>query len=204
MRPNEDFWRKIELIDQISIQTGLETVLGRYDFYEKSLKLTIREIDKCNKNLNIFWENKDMQNFNIEVHGIKGSLANIGAIELSKKAYKLEIASEKGDIEFCKLYFQPFLNELHHLQNALKNSFEDIIQNDGPTIIPPELPLIFKNLENAFKEMNFAIIAEEMEKIENINFEGAIKENIERLKDAVMVMEYDEALELMQSLLNNG
>jgi CheY-like chemotaxis protein len=72
---NEDkeFWSNIEQIEGLSIQIGLERISGQRGVFKKSLKLTIDEIEKCDKNLTEFLASGDMNNFRIEVHGIKGS-----------------------------------------------------------------------------------------------------------------------------------
>jgi DNA-binding response OmpR family regulator len=45
-----DFWSKTEQIEGLSVQTGLDRVSGKRDIYKKSLMLTIKEIEKCDKN----------------------------------------------------------------------------------------------------------------------------------------------------------
>jgi HPt (histidine-containing phosphotransfer) domain-containing protein len=96
-----DFWKAIEQIKGLSVETGLERIYGQRDVYRKTLQLTIKEITKCDSNLNEFLAAGDMQNFRIEVHGIKGSLANVGVMELSARAYELEKASANEDAAFC-------------------------------------------------------------------------------------------------------
>jgi CheY-like chemotaxis protein len=65
------FWDKIDEIDGLSLQTGLDMVSGQRSVYEKSLKLLVKEIEKCIKNLNNFLVSNDLKNFAIEVHSIK-------------------------------------------------------------------------------------------------------------------------------------
>jgi DNA-binding response OmpR family regulator len=44
-----EFWKKIEQIEAISVQTGLDRISGQKEIYKNSLKLMINEIDKCEK-----------------------------------------------------------------------------------------------------------------------------------------------------------
>ena len=200
---HEEFWKKIEQIEGLSISIGLERVADQRDIYESSLKLTINEIEKCIKNLNNFLAAEDMPNFCIEAHGMKGSLANIGVMELSDKARELELASDKGDTAFCVFNLPDFIEKLDDLSSKLKEAFKEKKQSHGPIEIPAELPPLFKRLKNAFDKMDFVAIDNEMEKMDALNLSGALKEEIELIKDAVLGMDYEDAELVMQKLLNN-
>ena len=197
---DEEFWNKLEQIDELSVKTGLNAVSGQRDVYEKSLSLMIKEIEKCDSNLKEFLAAGDMRNFCIEAHSMKGSLANIGATALSEHARDLETASGKADAHFCASNLPPFLDRLNSLHFELKGAFAKKTQPQGPIEIPPELPLIFKEMTDAFGEMNFAAIDEAMGKLDALEITGA-KGEIEKLKDAVLIMDYDGAAEVMQKLL---
>ena len=198
----QDFWKRIERIQGLSVSTGLERVEGQRDVYEAALKLMIGEIEKCYKNLNDFLMSKNMKSFCVEVHGIKGSLANIGAMELAAKAFDLEVASKKLDADFCASHLTAFLDDLNYLKFMLKEACESSSYTDGPMEIPPELPHIFQKILNAFREIDFVIIDKEMEKINALQLNGVLKEAIEQIQDAIMMMEYDTAEEQIHKLLN--
>jgi len=201
----KSFWQKIGSIEGLSVQTGLERVSGQRETYQQSLKLMLKEIEKCIKNLNIFLAEAGMQNFCIEVHSMKSSLANIGVMGLSSAAYELEKASDKNNAAFCNANLPSFLEELRILGEKLKEAFLEISQNNGPIIIPPELPSIFGKLEDAFAGMDFVSIDANIGNLDALNTEGSLKEEIEQIKDAVLVMDYDGAAELMRKLLlKNG
>ena len=192
------FWQRVEQIKGLSVQTGLNMVFGQRDVYEKSLKLTIKEIEKCEKNLKDFLSDKDMRSFSVEVHSIKGSLASIGAVELSSLALKLENAADKEDLNFCIINLPVFLNKLNVLQFALVEAFAEDTQSQSDRLkIPPELSstlsFIFEKLKKAFNETDFLAINEGIESLNSLNLEGALKEEIEKIKDAVLIMDYDGA-----------
>ncbi|MCL2768411.1 MAG: ATP-binding protein, partial [Synergistaceae bacterium] len=124
------FWDKIEAIDGLDFFTGLDRVSGQRDVYEKTLKLMMLEIEKSNKNLIKFLSEEDMGNFGIEVHGIKGTLANIGAMDLSARALDLENASDKWDTAFCISNLPDFLKMLNELYAELDNAFSSLVYDD--------------------------------------------------------------------------
>jgi HPt (histidine-containing phosphotransfer) domain-containing protein len=164
----------------------------------------IDEIEKCTNNLNEFLTENDIKNFCIEVHNMKGALANIGAMDLSAKARELEIASDQEDIAFCAVNLSDFSERLGDLKSKLKEAFAEIKQNRGSFEIPPELPLIFEKLKTAFEEMNFVAIDNEIANLDSLNLSSALKEETEQIKDAVLIMDYEKAIIVMQKLLNTG
>jgi len=194
-------WAKLEQIDGLSVSTGLDRVNKQRDIYEKTLKLMIKEIEKASKNLNAFLRANDMNSFYIEVHGIKGALANVGAIKLSEKALDLEVASNKKDTDFCAKNLPPLLEGLNTLKLNLEEIFSTTNSSDEPLIIPAELPHIFERLINAFAETDLVLIDKEIENLDALNLTHALKEKIEQIKDMVMMMNYDEATERMNKLL---
>jgi len=201
---NNKFWMNVEQIEELSVSIGLDIVSGQKDIYKKSLKLLIDEIEKCVRNLNDFLEAKDMLNFCIEAHGIKGSLANIGAMNLSANARDLEMASHQEDIIFCTENFPDFKERLNDLSFKLKEAFAEIKSSHAKIEIPPELQLIFERLKNAFDEMNFVAIDNEIENMESLNLGDALKEETEQIKDAVLIMDYEGAKAVIQKLLSDS
>ena len=198
---DDDFWKRIEKIQGLYVETGLDRVSGQHDNYEKSLELMVSEMGNRVDKLIRFLASSDLRNFSIEVHGLKGSLANIGAIELAAQALNLEIASDKGNADFCAINLPPFLKELADFRAALEEAFRIKYQNRGPIVIPPELPQVFGKMTEAFNTGNFIAIDKAQGKLDALNTEGALKDEIEKIKDAVMMMDYEKAKELMQALL---
>jgi len=198
-----EFWNKIERIEEISVHAGLERVSGQRNIYESSLKLMLKEIEKCTNNLNNFLMADDMHNFCVEVHSMKGSLANIGAMELSAKARDLEAASDKGNAAFCSVNLPSFLENLSGLASKLKEVFAGKVRNGGAIEIPPDVVQVFEKLTGAFGETNFLLINEAMENLDALNPENdALKEELETIRDAVMMMDYDGASEVIRKLLS--
>ena len=197
-----EFWKKIRSIEEISVDTGLERVSGQKNLYENTLKLLVRGIEKTNNNLNAFLAAKDMHSFAIEAHSVKTSLANLGAMELSAIAHELEISSGQGDYSFCASALKPFSNALNNLGNKLKEAFS-VYPIKKDSAIPSELALILTRMKDAFLRMDFVEINEEVRNLEAFEPGDGLGQEIEDIKDAVMVMDYDGASELIQNLLQH-
>ena len=210
MSPETVLKAEIEQIEGLSVKTGLERVYGRWDVYRRSLKLTLKEIQKCDKNLKKFLAEGDMDSFSIEAHCMKGLLANIGALELSPLAFELETGADRKDIAFCTSALPPFLEALRELGSRIAEVFAREGLNRGHFEIPEGLRLTFDRLKAAIKTSDFSSIDAEMEILETmtLNHDGALDmgldrgliEEIEDIKDLVMVMDYDSALRAMKEL----
>jgi len=196
------FWEKIEQMDGISMSAGLERVEGQRDAYEHMLKLMVKEIEKCDRNLTDFLEAGDMRNFCIEVHSIKSSLAIIGAIELQKLAYDLELASGREDFEYCAERLPELLSGLEKLRLGLQDAFSVLSREDDEIKIPPELPPVLESLTEAFREMDIVAIDEGMERLNAMSLKGALGDEIEQITDAAIMTDFDNAIEIIRRLIS--
>ncbi len=198
------FWEKVEQIEGLYVSVGLERVDGQWDVYEKTLRLMRDEIGKSRENLDRFLVAGDMENFHIEVHGIKSALANIGAIDLSAEALDLEIASAGQDAIFCAANLPALLNGLAALSTALNEAFAAIAKSDAPAEpLPPELPGIVEIMTRAFGEVDLVAIDSAVEKLDALPLHGAAKDTVERAKDAILIMDYDKATKFLMELLHD-
>ena len=198
---NADLWAKLNSIKELSVDIGIARAAGERNLYESALKLLLKEIDKCVKNLKDYLNVMDMMQFRIEVHSIKSSLAHLGATELSAKAYELEKASEKGDIDYCKLNLEPFILALCQLQTKIKNAFHSEQKKGGLDQIPAELSILLNKIKKLMEEMNFEEINKEAKKLEFINLSGDLKDQIEEISDAILMMDYESAIKTIQLII---
>jgi len=195
------FWNTIGQISGLDLSIGLESVDGQRDVYRQTLHLMVKEIEKSQKNLNGFLMSADAANFCIEVHGIKGALANIGARTLSAQAYELELAAKKNDLEFCSLNLPALLKGLAYLYGQLTEAFS---ANNPPTAVeklPAALPPILTRLKEAYAEVDMEKISQEIEHLNAFHAGGTLKAAIEQIASTVMMMDYDETTKIINELL---
>jgi CheY-like chemotaxis protein/HPt (histidine-containing phosphotransfer) domain-containing protein len=87
-------------IKGVNTKKGIETTGGDLEFYMQTLALfckdSIQKIEEIKESL----KTKDYNSYTIYVHALKSISANIGAIDLSEAAKKLEIAGRQRDIAF--------------------------------------------------------------------------------------------------------
>ena len=198
----QDFWQIIKSIPQLNIETGLERVFGQKEVYKKLLGLVVKEIAKCQKNLAGYLQTTDMHNFRIDSHGIKGSLANIGAMDLSAKALELETASAKEDMRLCGEKLPAFLASLENFKEQVENAFAlDEPKKAESEELTAEFRNILEKLKTAFEDSDFQKIDEGLTRLKKQKTGTALAEETAKIKDAAMIMDYPAAVEIVKTLL---
>jgi len=198
---NRELWEKFKKIEGLSLMRGLDRVGNQTAVYEKTLRLMVQEIEKGSQILIEYVSAEDLSTFRIQVHSLKGSLANIGAMELSEKAYELEAASDSDERAYLIASLPEFLEGLFSLNARIKEAFTSTHKVSETAEIPPGLAQIFEELKAAFLTADLVSIESECEKLDELHLSGAMEEELEQIKDAVMMMDYESATEHMQRLL---
>jgi len=201
---DRDFWNKVNGIEGLSCKIGLERVSGQIEIYKDTLKLFAKETQKCTGALNEFLSANDLYNFTIYAHSMKSSLANVGAMELSAKAHELESAASNGNVDFCAMRLGPFLEALNELSEKIKEAFSDMHQDSSPLVISGELVTILTKTRDSLNEKNFIEINNDLKKLEMQKLEGYLKDKIEEIMDAVIIMNYENALNEIQKLIQDA
>ncbi|MDR0272418.1 MAG: response regulator, partial [Clostridiales bacterium] len=200
--PNEKiFWENIYKIKALSPDIGLNIFSGQHNLYKNTLEIAMREMFKSIEKLYEFIARDEMNSFRIEIHGQKGSLSNIGASELASKAADIEDAAIDGEIDFCIANLPPFVDELTSLAKKLKNAFDTLRENQASLELPPDLSPILTALTDAMAIPDYAVLFEEIAKLETLEIPPELSDDIENLKEAVMIMNYDFAKSIIHRLV---
>lgn len=94
-------------------------------------------------------EERDFDNYRIQVHALKSGSRTIGAGELSDHALALEMAAKSGDTEFILENTEALLNEysalLERIRGALDNT-EELIECSGLNVLYIDDDLMYRSL----------------------------------------------------------
>lgn len=115
---------------------GLDSELGRTycggeEAYEQILRDYAKKGEKNWVGLQQAFENRDWDNYTIEVHGIKSTLLTIGAKEISEKAKKLEEAGKQKDTTYIFKQHESLLNLYEQLICRLQERY---LSSDEQTV----------------------------------------------------------------------
>ncbi len=123
---------RIATIDEVDVELGLDRIGLMQDVYEKSIIILARRFPEVIKRLTSFLKNNDLQGFSIEVHGLKGSLDNIGATKLAGLAEALEHKAKENDALFCKNALPALIAAVSGLHEKLVAALEENASETPP------------------------------------------------------------------------
>ncbi len=110
--PPANYMSRLVNIYELDISLGLSRVGGDPEDYRQLLVVFSRVLPETCAKMITYIENGRIENFAIEVHGVKGALYSIGATDMAEEAETLEIYAKERREDICKDRFPDFLDEL--------------------------------------------------------------------------------------------
>lgn len=111
----------MEHMEGIDVETGIKNCAGNVDVFFDLLQ-TYASSNMANI-LNDYFEKEDMENYAVTAHSIKGASKNIGAHDIADKAYSLERAGNRKDINYIWDNHEEFVTEYAGMVRMLKHMF---------------------------------------------------------------------------------
>ena len=155
--------KKSQNTDSIPEIEGLDTqaaiqLLGNATFYMEILKDYYQLIDSKTAILKESLLAEDWNRYTIEVHALKSSSKQIGAMELSGIAAELEAAGKNMDLKYIQDNNDFLLDKYHALQDILRNIFPDTPEEtpkESLEAMPKDLLLdSFLQIEDAISNLD--------------------------------------------------
>jgi signal transduction histidine kinase/CheY-like chemotaxis protein/HPt (histidine-containing phosphotransfer) domain-containing protein len=195
--------RRLNDLDELDLKTCLNRVNGMVEVYEESIGVVVRKLPGVVEKLERCLGGGDMKNFTVEIHGTKGSLANIGATALSERAGLLENAAKDGDVEFCGANTPRFLEEVR----ALHRKLEAIVSEEEDHVVPKEAGSIedlkkkltvARTLLDSFADVEAANIVKEVLKF---NYDSDTNLKLKNLMNFILEFDYAETFTLIGQMI---
>jgi hypothetical protein len=114
-------------IPGVDTKKGLALYDDDEDFYLIALRSWVKNTPAVLEKLRSVTP-ESLPDYVINVHGVKGTCAHIGAEELKEKASGLEIMAKAGDLDGILKINESFLEDADALHKEIKNWLEN---NDG-------------------------------------------------------------------------
>ena len=111
--------------DGIDEEACLKMYDNSYDFYRLVLDTFCKEIGKTFVNMQETFAAKDVENYRISVHGLKGSGASCGAGHLVDLATRSNALIKEGKWDEAVQFHQPILDELERLMTLIPLRLEE-------------------------------------------------------------------------------
>ncbi len=193
---------RVAAIDGVNVHLALDRINGLQDVYETSLGILVRRLPDAQQRLSTFLENEDARGFAIEVHGLKGSLHNIGATSMALEAELLENRAKESDLHFCR-------ERLPALQEAFSTLHEALIaalgeEESAPARTSPgdsgllmQQLSVLRNLVDTFEDDEALSI---LRRLREYDYGEALNGALDNVSQLVEAFEHDRALALLDGL----
>lgn len=155
------------------------------------------------------FESEDLENYGIEVHGVKSSSRSIGNEVLGNMAYDLEMAAKGGNLEFVKDNHSAFLEAYDGYVSELKAALEAIDEScaeDGEKSHIPEdefRELLSKCIE-AYENFETRTAEELIDRLIKSDLSDDIIAEIKAVKESADLFDFDIAIEKLKLLQPAG
>ena len=139
-------------------------MLGNEKIYWNVLKEYHRMIPAKAKSIQEHYDAADWSLYTIEVHALKSSSRQIGAIELSNMAARLEKAGKENDIEYIRANTEEALKKYLEYDSIIAPYFAETKNTDNTE----KTPVDYDKLKILFEQLREAIDSLDSDEMENI------------------------------------
>lgn len=179
-------------------------LLGTEKVYRTILQSYYDAINNNIDNLNMYFEEKNYQEYTIAVHALKSSSRQIGAFDLGEFAFSLEMAGKEGNFELIDSNHEMLISMYKEIQQILKgvvksNSFDAISSNY--IVDNKEIITMLENLIEANNDLDMTKVEEYIQELNNIRIPESIVEQYISLKNAVNFMDVDAIEEIAKDII---
>lgn len=198
---NEDGYKEIfdTLSSFLNTESGLSYSMGKKDFYLNSLKSFSKngQIELMKE----AYEKKDMPEYKIHVHALKGVARLIGADDLSAKAKALEDASGQGDLSFVEAHHDNIISDFNELSEGITMVLESTEgKSSGNDFSKADFSEALTLLSNCAKDIDIDGMDEAAKLLKSFNVPDDIKEKFDQLLHEEAEIHFDEVIRLSDEL----
>jgi len=192
---------KVAEIAGIDVHLGLDRAGGMQEAYEQSLAIMVRRLPVIVDRLRSFLASANLCGFIIEVHGVKGSLDNLGVSQLARMAEEFEREALKDNLSFCQANLPVLTTALSGLHAQLSALLADNAPEHIYTAVGDQEELrrqlsVVRGLLNAFESDEALAI---LRSLSQYDYGDTVNTTLLTLRRLTEEFEYDRAVALIDS-----
>ena len=174
--------------------------LGNEQLFRTVLKEYYRVIEKKVNLIKSLEEQEDWPAYTIEVHALKSSSKQIGAMSLSDKAAAMENAGNAKDGEMIHKCTDEMLEQYSGYLSVLQPFCEEEEETDSQKEAASDdvLYKYFEEMQAAIEDLDMDRMEEVIRKMSEFSYKGRQQELFSQLKDAVAEIDVDACEAVMQ------
>jgi len=193
-------------IEGLDTKRGIRLSGGTVEYYFETLAAFHEDGQERKNEICKCLNGNDLPLYAIHVHALKGASANIGADELSKAAYDLEMAGRRGDLTFIESnndHFQTMLEQiLDNISNVLSTHGTNSDQADA--LETEQFKAELAKLKAVLADMDFEAINSTVDALLKLARTDNVKTAVRNISKHILLFEYEEAEALIESLLQEN
>ena len=192
------------VIEGLNIDKGIIFSGGVTESYYEILAAFVEDGMERKEGIKKCLDGGNLSMYVTHVHALKSAAANIGAELLSDAASALETAGQQKDLYFIETNNEFFLMMLERLlmdiSGALVSfSAKDKTKNSSNT---GQFRAELEKLKAALEKMDGGLINQTVDNLGKLSYNDNIKVFIRKISKHILMVEYDEANTLIESLLS--
>lgn len=191
-------------VDGVDVNDGLHRCGGKTEFYTKILLTFSSKYGEFGKQLKPMVNERNNQGLSEIMHALAGVAGNIGASSVGKRARTLSGSlKDETDLDVDLLYTEAIelAREVEKISKAIYSRFADDENSSAEktNADPEQLRLVLKEVRQRIADSDPGA-ADVLEKaLSRFEF-GRYQESMKQAHDALMELEFDEALELLNGI----
>jgi CheY-like chemotaxis protein/HPt (histidine-containing phosphotransfer) domain-containing protein len=197
---------KLKEVKYLNIPRAMNLLSNDIKLYVMILRQFCRNIENQLQKLSEFLGGSDLKNYQILIHALKSEFASIGAIPLSTFAKNLESTAEKGNIKrlyrFNEQFFAFIFDFKLKLEQTNFDKSDDTETKETHTDLL-ELKITLESLKEACELYMSSEADKLITALKTYHYPENISELMEKLWLQVDFVDYDNAVDTIDSLLEN-
>ena len=186
-------------IGDLNVKFAID-LLASEDLFWKVLKIFYNSIDKKSKLIKSLEEKEDWVNYTVEVHALKNSAKQIGAMPLSDKAAALEKAGNARDTWFIHTNTDEMLEEYVGYKPVLSPFCEEDEENAKKEAASADvLRECFSEMKEAVDNLDMDQMEEVIEEMSRYHYDETQYKLFTQLKEASEEMDVDRCEAILRS-----
>lgn len=189
---------------QIAIK-GLDTesalsLLGSQELYMAALKDYYQLILPKAKRIKELEEAEEWDGYTIEVHALKSSSKQVGALELSEQAALLEAAGKARNIPLIRKRTDKMLELYVEYAKILRPFFEDESDSseNSPEATAELLKSLFEKMREALEELDMDKMDEVLAEFKSYSYPSNMQEYLNQLTLSVESLDVDSCMSILE------
>ena len=187
-------------ISGVDVSAGIARLNNSQSRYLDLLTIFRQEAKKSLPLLEKTPDTAELHSFITQVHGLRSSLANIGATFLSQTAALLEYAGRRQDIPLIREELAPFRDGLAALTMRIGELLERRSFAEGGQDAALEAEVL-ESLRNALETRAVDAADAALARLQALPLSREMRERISELADCILMADVEKAIESINSLL---